>query len=408
MATYSYRAASAAGPIKSGTIEADSPADAVARLQRQGLRPIATAEVRDKAAGASGSTVGAGARRGIKTGPVAKALGELAVLTGAGLPLDRSLTIVVDNSETPPLKALLADLLAQVREGRPLSEAIAGAGAAFPAMTAPMVEAGEASGRLDTALAKLAETLERGEKLRQTFVSAMIYPIILTLLATGVIVLMLLFVVPQFEGLFDSAANDLPATTQLVLAASRGLRSHGLLLIGLLVGAGFLMRAWLRQPTVRRALDWQLISLPRLGDLIRRIETARFARVLGSLLTGGVPLPAALALAQRSIGNRFMAAAVDRVQARVKEGGLVSQEFAATRLFPRIAISFMRTGEETARLDAMLGRLADVLDDEIAVRMARLTGLLTPVITIVMGVIIAVVIGSIMTAILGFNDLALE
>lgn len=399
MAQFHYRAATANGSMREGAIEAGTAAQAVALLRNQGLRPIGVTPMVARRTGAKAR---------LDPAQIAKLFGELATLLGAGLSLDRALGIAIDNAETAAMRQQLQALHKQVKEGVPLSEALSASTAAFPPLAAPMIAAGEASATLPAALAKLAGTLERTQKLRSDVISALIYPAILTGIGLSVIALMLLFIVPQFEGLFQSGQDRLPPMTQFVMHASQGLRAYGLILLAALVGVGALLRGWLRQPGARALLDRQLIALPQIGDLIRRMETGRFARVLGTLLNGGVALAPALALAQRTLGNQVMASAVARIAERVREGSGFSQQATESGIFPRLAISFFRTGEETARLDVMLERLADALDDDVAVRLKRFVTILTPAITIIMGVIVATVIGSIMTAILGFNDLALE
>ena len=402
VARFRYRAAAASGRIESGVIEAGSTADAVVRLQRKGLRPIET--VAEKAGAASPAQP---KRNRAAMVAATKAFGELAVLLDAGLPLDRALVITVENMAGSPAQPALALLLARVKEGVPLSRAIAEAGAAFPPMAAPMAEAGEANGRLGEALGKLAETLERAEALRQSVVSAMIYPVLLTCVSVLVILGMLLFVVPQFEGLFGGAVDRLPPATRFVMGLSRFVRESGLWLLLGLVAGGFGVRQWARQPATRRMLDRRILTMPKIGPLLTRIETARLARVLGSLVDGGVPLPNALDLARRTLANSHFSNAVGGVAEGLKQGGGLSGPLAATGLFPRLALSFIRTGEETARLGPMLGRLADVLDQEVKIALGRIVALLTPAITIAMGVIVAGLIGSIMSAILGFNEMAM-
>lgn len=186
------------------------------------------------------------------------------------------------------------------------------------------------------------------------------------------------------------------------------LRAHGLaLLLGLVIG-GFLIRQWLRAPAMKLARDRILLGLPQVGLLIRYVDTARFARTLGALVTGGVALPTALAMAQRSISNRVIGDAVAQVAGGVKEGEGLTAPLAAAGVFPKLALGFLRTGEETSQLGPMLVKLADVLDKDIKVRLQRLIGLLTPAITVILGVGVATIIAAIMAAILGFNDLAVS
>ena len=402
MATYRYRAATAAGAVRSGVLEGASRAEVIHQLRRLSLMPIVTVE----------ATGGADDKSTIKANGRTRqasinAIGELAVLLDAGLTLDRSLGVCVDNILNPAVKGVFAKLHARVKEGAPLSRAMSESKGLFPPMASAMAEAGEADGRLGAALARLAESLDRAEALRQTIVSSLVYPAILMVVATGVILVMLLFVVPQFESLFAGPHGKLPFATRMVMGASDGVRRYGWLgVIGLVAGV-FAVRQWLRRPGVRMAFDRSLLGAPQIGALVIDAQTAAFARTLGSLVDGGVPLPTALSIAQRSISNSHMAGEIAKVAAGLKEGGGLSGPLAATGVFPPMALSFLRTGEETAQLGKMLLRLADVLDRQVRSTIGRMIAILTPAITVVMGAVVATVIASIMSAILGFNDLAL-
>ncbi len=402
MAVYRYRAATAGGELRSGTLEAPSHSDVLERLRRLGLMPIEAIETRAHAARKTGTSVSGATQQA-----VANALGELAVLLNAGLALDRALSVSIDNCQRPILKTAFVKIRERVKEGWPLARAMAEADNLFPAMACAMAEAGEASGKLDTSLARAAEALERAASLRQTIVSSLVYPIILIVIAVSVICMMLLFVVPQFEDLLSEVGGKVPFMTRLIMDASDILRSYGwLMLLALLVGAVAIYR-WLQQPAVRRAFDRNVLRLPQLGPIVAKAETARFARTLGSLVDSGVALPTAVLIARKSFVNSHMGDAVGRVAVGLKEGAGLSGPLAATRLFPPMAMSFLRTGEETAQLGMMLDRLADVLDREVRNAIQRVIAVMTPVITVVLGVSVATIIASIMSAILGFNDLAL-
>lgn len=401
MATWRYRAIRRDGSALAGEVDAADREDAVASLRRSGATPLELVAVPPRAPG-----------RPRRAGPKAKAaattcIGELAVLIGAGLQLDRALALAIENVEDRKIAETLGEILRDVREGAPLSRAIAQKPELFSPTAMAMIEAGEANGRLGEALSRLAATLEQEAELRRLIGSSMIYPIALLVIAIGVVLLMLLFVVPQFESMFASAAGKLPTATVVVMTASRLLRGYGLamLLGAAVVGvAGALL---LRRPAVRLVRDRLVLALPLLGELVRRVETARFARTLGALIDGEVPLPAALALARRTISNQVLGDTIARVANGVKEGGGLTAPLAASGALPRLAIGFLRTGEETSQLGMMLGRLADVLDRDIRLRIERLIGILTPVITVVLGATVASIIAAIMSAILGFNDLAL-
>lgn len=397
MANFRYRAVRRDGSAVSGEVDALDRDEAIANLRRTGATPLSVVPAAAAKAGKPGRA---------KSGAAATMVGELAVLLNAGLQLDRALALAIENVEDAAIAQRLAVILQDVREGAPLSRALAKTPDLLSPAAIAMAEAGEANGRLGEALARLAQALEREAELRRLVTSAMIYPIALLVIAIGVVLLMLLFVVPQFESLFATSTQELPTATVIVMGASRWLRDEGLVLLLLLVGAGFGLRMALRNPGIRLRLDKLLLAMPQLGELLRRIETARFARTLGSLIESEVPVPAALALSQRTIGNRVIGDAIATVADGVKEGGGLTAPLAASGALPRIAIGFLRTGEETSQLGLMLTRLADVLDRDVKLRVERLIGILTPAITVVLGATVASIIAAIMSAILGFNELA--
>ncbi|OYW45797.1 MAG: type II secretion system protein [Sphingomonadales bacterium 32-68-7] len=401
MAAFRYRAVDAQGRVSSGAVEAPDQLRAVAEIRRRGVTPIdisAGAADRREASPKTSSKLQAATRR---------LIGELAVLLNAGLPLDRALALAIENIDDSAARTHFEALLGDVREGMALSQAMAARSWLFPPTAQAMAEAGEANGRLGDALVRLSAALESADELRRLVSTSMIYPGILSALSVGVILLMLLYVVPQFENLFTTAGDRLPASSQVIMGASRALREHGLVMLGAVVAAGIGARHLASRPGARQVLDRFVLTLPQVGTLIRHFETARFARTLGVLLEGEVPLPAALALARRSIANRAISDIVGKVADGVKEGEGLTAPLAATRVFPKIAIGFLRTGEETSRLPLMLGRLADVMDRDVKLRLQRTIAFLTPLITIVLGAAVAGIIASIMVALLGFNDMAI-
>jgi general secretion pathway protein F len=278
----------------------------------------------------------------------------------------------------------------------------------FSPAAAAMAEAGEANGALGPALTRLADMLERAEALRRLIGTAMIYPAALTIIAVGVILLMLLFVVPQFESLFSQAKGQLPPASAFVMAASAFVRTWGWWMLAGCIGFGFIVRKVFARPAMRAVTDRAVLRIPQMGMLVRYIETARFSRTLGVLIDGNVPLPHALALARRTVANSHIGNAIEQVADGVREGGGLAAPLASANVFPKLAIGFLRTGEETSQLGPMLGRLSDVLDRDVGIRLQRLIGILTPVITIILGASVASIIAAIMSAIIGFNELAIS
>lgn len=400
MAIFAYRAITASGGPASGEVESSSRAQALAAVRRLGLSPLELNEVA-RAAQSGRIRVDAKTRAA-----VTKTISELAVLIGAGLQLDRALALAIENIEGPVVRGQFLEILSNVKEGMPLSRAMAANDALFTPMAVAMTEAGEADGKLGAALGRLAEALTQADDLRSLITTSMIYPVILLVIAVAVILLMLLFVVPQFENLFVGAGDKLPAASRTVMAASQALRAHGLVMLGVGLITAFGLRQWLRRPSMKLSVDQMVLRIPQVGTLVRYIDTARFSRTLSVLITGGVALPVALAMAQRAISNREIGDAVAKVAAGVKEGEGLTAPLAAANVLPKLALGFLRTGEETSQLGPMLGRLADVLDRDVKIRLQRLISLLTPAITVILGATVALIIASIMTAILGFNDLA--
>lgn len=402
MTTFRYRAATTRGVLKTGTLDGASVRDALERVRQLGLVPIEAVETAQRTARVNPVRSNSGTRRA-----VANTLGELAVLLTAGLTLDRALLLCSENVSSVPVRDAFGQLRERVKQGVSLARAMAEMGDLFSPMSCAMTEAGEASGQLGQALAKLAESLDRAEALRETIVSALIYPALLTIVAIGVILVMLLVVVPQFESLFEDMGGKLPFMTQMVMGASDAVRTYGPIAALALAISAFAGYRMIQQPQVRLAFDRNMLRVPSLGPLIRNSETARFARTLGSLVESGVALPTAIAISQRTIGNSYMAQAIAGVADGLKHGGGLSGPLARTGVFPKSAMSFLRTGEETAQLGLMLNRLADVLDRDVRTAVQRSIAILTPAMTVIMGVVVATVIASIMSAMLGFNDLAL-
>jgi general secretion pathway protein F len=398
MASFQYRAVDASGRISSGSVIALDRGKAIAEIRRNGAIPIDIAEaaVPKKVAKASRKT----------QADVGRLVGELAVLLDAGLPLDRAFALAIDNVQSAGARSQFVSMLAEVREGRSLSQAMAARPNLFSPTAQAMAEAGELNGRLAEALARLSAAMESAEDLRRIVVTSMIYPTMLLILAIGVILLMLLYVVPQFESLFASTGGQLPASSMAIMSASRALRRYGLFIFGGIILLGFLVRQLASRPAARAAFDRTILNVPLLGMLVQHFETARFARTLAVLLEGNVPLPTALKLSRRSIANQTMGTLVDKVADGLKEGEGLSQPLGATGVFPKVAVGLLRTGEETSRLPLMLSRLADIMDKDVKVRIERSITVITPLIVIILGATVAGIIASIMSALLGFNDLA--
>ncbi|WP_435103500.1 type II secretion system F family protein [Arhodomonas sp. AD133] len=403
MALFYYKAADAAGEVVEGELEAADDGQAVARLQDRGLIPVRV----QPAGGALG-----GLRRLRSSGKRVKGqhirvfTQELSVLLKAGLPLDRALQILADLAPEEHVKSLVNNVLDRVRGGDPLSDALEAQGKTFSRFYVNMVRAGELSGSLDAVLKRLVEYLERMRELRESVVSALIYPAILLVVSVLSVFVLLTFVVPRFTALFEDAGRALPVSTQIVVAAGDFLRGYWWM-IGLgIVAAVLLFRQILADPGRREAWDRFKLRLPVLGDLTSKLEAARFCRTLGTLLENGVPMLTALGIVRETISNRAMARALGVASDGLKEGRGMAGPLLEADLFPRLGLQMIRVGEETGHMEYTLGQVAELYDEEVRVAVKRMLSLLEPVLIIGLGLVIAFIIIAILTAILSVNELA--
>jgi general secretion pathway protein F len=405
MPRFRYRALSAGGEIVAGTAEAADAAAVIARLHDQALLPIeAVAErERQRLAFDLRRFLGGGGR--LRELP--RMTRQLARLGEAGLPLDRALEIVENLAADGPSQAVLRGVLERVRDGAGLAEALAAQSKAFPPAYVAIVRAGEESGALPMVLSRLADFLIRAEANRQRVASALVYPLLLVVVAALSVAVVLTVVLPQFEPLFEQAGARLPTGTRIVMALGDGLRAFWWVGLAAVATAAFAGRQLLQYPVIAAGRDRLVLSLPHAGELVRKFEVGRFARTLGVLLANGVPAARALMLSGATIGNRVIAEAVATVAARFKEGEGLSASLARGGQFPHLALRLIEIGEETGRLDELLSETAAIYDDEVEQAVERLIALMVPAITIAMGIVIALIIVAVMTAMISINDLAI-
>jgi general secretion pathway protein F len=405
MAVFRYKAVTESNEILEGEMEAPAQAAVVERLRGLGHLPLHASEI----AANSPSLVSKGGLftlRRTSNRDVFLITHELATLLRAGVALDRAIETLIDLGENERTKALLRRILARLRSGVSLADALAESGGIFPHYYASMVRAGEASGALDIVLGRLAEFLEKSQQLRETVKTALYYPIFLLLMAVVSLIILLTFVVPEFKPLFDSAGAALPLSTRILVAVGDFIKAYGwLVLIGLLALA-YLTRRYLSTPAGRALWDSFVLRLPLIGVLVTKIEVARFSRTASTLLQNGVGLLNTLGIVRDTIKNTTIASSIDNVALRLKEGRGLAQPLMATGQFPKLVVHLVRVGEETGKLEDMLAKVADIYDEEVSRTTARMLALLVPVLTIVMGVMVASIITSIISAIFSVNTLA--
>ena len=405
MPRYRYEAVDASGEVVRDELDAATLDAAIARLRDQGLLPLAVNEAKSGfLRGGFGQPLFS-KRRALSRKTIALLTQQLASLLHAGMPLDRALTILIGVTEDEQAKPVLERVQEKVRGGSSLADALEVQGV-FSRFYLNMVRAGEAGGALDVVLKRLTEFLERSQALRETVTSALIYPIILLSVSALSVIILLTFVVPQFQRLFADAGKALPLATQIVIAVGDGFRYYWWVGAILFVLLSAIARRQLSQPESRARWDDRFLRLPLFGDLIAKVETARLSRTLGTLLGNGVSMLNALTIVRETLSNQVLAGALGEVAEHVKTGRGLADPLLEAGRFPKLAVQMIRVGEETGQLQEMLLQVADAYDGEVQTAVKRLLTLLEPALILGLGVIIAGIIMSILVAILSLNDLA--
>ena len=384
MPVFQYKALHADGRLAEGEIEAGGRQEAFRQMESRGLKPIKVAEH------PNGKTPGTAARKGgngtgtrgeVAAEPKAKlSLGGnritgrmlenftrlLASLLSAGVPLSRALTILTREASTPAARSKWKEIHGLVVDGVSLADAMAQSPETFPRVYVAMVQAGETGGFLDLVLAQIADFQAREKELRGKVTTALLYPVILLVLALGVLVFLLVFFIPRFQTVFTGFGGSLPLLTQAIVATSDGLRNYGLVVLAALLVGTYAVRAWIVSEQGRRAWERLILRTPVLGPLIAQFAMARFSRMLGTLLGAGVPLVQALNVARKSIRNQILVDAGSNAIERVKEGDGLGESLADCRsLFPGSVLEMVSVAEESGKLDQELVRIATVTEGDL-------------------------------------------
>lgn len=401
MPSFHYKAVRLDGEGIEGQMEAPDEGGVIRQLQKENLIPLSVR----RAGGLRDQLFANRRRRNLTMKEIGTLTRELATLLEAGLTLDRSLQILIELGTEERVNRVLEDLQARVRGGATFSAALEQQGGQFPRLYINMVRAGESSGALDGVLARLAEYLERSADLRETVVSALVYPLILLVVAGLSVILLLVFVVPQFAVLFKDMGAALPLPTRFVMALGDFFRDFWWALLALIAMIALAIEKALTKPEVRDRFDSRVLRLPLFGDLIWKMETARFCHTLSTLLKNGLTLLSALNLAKEVVSNRKLAGLMSEAGEDLKRGRGLAQPFTQREILPQMALQMVRVGEESGALDGMLAKVAAIYDKETQLSVKRLLTLLEPALIIGLGIVVAGIIISIIVPILGANDL---
>ena len=395
MAIFSYRATSLDGAITEGVIEAVDENTAKDLLKNSGVIPLKITSPKE---GIRKKLISRSPKVDILTFTT-----ELSALLNAGLPLDRTLNILSEISEGSKMKEIVNSVLKSIREGSSFSEALQRHPNIFSRLYVNMVKAGESGGVLNIVLEKLNEFLESSKDLKEHVVSAMIYPAILFLTGIASIIVLLVYVFPSFTSIFEDLGTSIPVSTQVIITASDIMVSYWWLLILLSVTAWLSFRSYVKSSTGR--YNWDAAKLRLAGEIIKQLETARFTRTLGTLLRSGVPMIQALNNSKDIISNRVIASSIDTVSKDVKEGRGITAPLSRAKIFPPLALSMIKVGEETGQLDTMLLQVATTYEKSLRSAIKRFVGLLQPAMVIFMALLIGFIVISMLTAIISVTDL---
>ncbi|HSM99970.1 MAG TPA: type II secretion system inner membrane protein GspF [Rudaea sp.] len=402
MALYRYKAVTPTGEVLEGQFEVASNDEAVARIQDAGNIPLEIHAAVD--GGGAGSLAGLFARAAMSPAQVLQFTQQLSTLLGAGQPLDRALQILLELPESEKARRIIERIRDHVRGGAPLSDGLEAEPQVFSKLYVNMVRAGEVGGALDTTLARLAQYLERAKALKESVINALIYPAILIVMVFAALFVLLVFVVPQFAPMFKDMNVELPMITKIVLAIGNTLRDFWWGIAGLIFVGVMYVRRQLADPPTRLKFDAWILKRRLFGTLIARLETARLARTLGTLLKNGVPLLTALGIGRNVLANSALAEAVDAATEEVKTGGGLAFALGQSKRFPKLALQMIAVGEESGALDDMLIKTADTFDAEARNTVDRLLAALVPAITVVMTGVVAVIMMAILLPILNITS----
>lgn len=395
MATFSYRATTMEGAIIEGAVEATDEKHAVDMLRNTGVIPLKIAAPRE-------GTKGRFSLKSTK-GDLLVFTTELSALLGAGLPLDRSLNIIAEISESKEMKGIVQAILRSIREGSSFSDALQKHPKVFPKIYVSMMRAGESGGVLDVVLDKLNEFLETSKELKEHVVSAMIYPSILIVAGGTSIIFLLTFVLPKFSVIFSELGTSLPLPTKIVLALSSAIKYYWWIALSLMVPGWIMIKSYIKTPQGR--YRWDSFKLKLLGEVIIKLETARFSRTLGTLLKSGVPLLQALNNSKDVISNQVIASSINAVSKGAKEGKGIAAPLATSNVFPPLALSMIKVGEETGQLDVMLLKVASTYEKSLRVAVKRFVSFLEPAMILGMGLVIGFIVVSMLMAIFSMTEL---
>ncbi|MCG7496774.1 type II secretion system inner membrane protein GspF [Vibrio sp. Of7-15] len=395
MAAFEYKALDAKGKQKKGVQEGDNARQVRQRLKEQGLIPVEVIETKAKERKKSSSTLSF--KRGISTNELALLTRQLSTLVQASMPLEECLKAVAEQSDKPRIRNMIMGVRSRVVEGYTLSDSLAEYPHIFDELFCAMVSAGEKSGHLDTVLNRLADYSENRQQMRSKLQQAMIYPIMLTLIAVSVVAFLLATVVPKIVEQFVHMGQGLPPVTEVLLAASNFVQNWGLVVVALIIGLFMMLKMALQRPAFRLNWDRKILSLPVIGKVARGLNTSRFARTLSICTSSAIPLLDGMKVAADVMSNQWVKQQVLAASDRVREGASLKASLDQTKLFPPMMLHMIASGERSGELEQMLTRAADNQDRDFESLVNMALGIFEPLLIVAMaGIVLFIVVATLM------------
>jgi type IV pilus assembly protein PilC len=382
MSAFEWEGKTLRGEMRKGTVKSDSPAALRADLRKDGIILVRWTEKKEGAAGR---------RRGgkkVKILSVVLFTRQLATMITSGLPLVQSLDILASQIEDKNLKTIVGEIKERIEGGSRFADALKEYPQCFDTLYVNLVVAGEEGGTLDSVLIRLAAYMEKTEKLKKKVKSAMIYPISIVVVATGVVMILLIFVIPVFENMFKDMGASLPAPTEFVIMLSRMLKSSIHFLIVIAIIGVFLFKRYYRTEAGRRRVDRIILKIPLFGVLAVKASVARVTRTLATLLSSGVAILDSLVIVAKVAGNKIVEDALVIARLRISEGKSMSEPLEQSGVFPPMVVQMVQVGESTGALDNMLNKVADFYEEDVDTMVTNLTALMEPLIMMFLGVIL--------------------
>ncbi len=402
MGAFDYKAVDPSGKEIKGVLEGETARQVRQLLRDQQLLPIAVTEVAEKE---TARQFNISFRRGLSPGDLALITRQIATLVQSSMPLEQALLAVGEQNEIPRVKSIVLGVRARVMEGYTFADGLASFPKAFPELYRATVAAGEQSGHLDAVLERLADYTESRQELRQKILNAMIYPIVLTVLAIAIVSGMLVYVVPKVIGVFANTDRELPMLTSFLIRLSEFLQSFGILVVVVLIAVAIGIWILLQQQGPREQFDRFLLRMPLFGRLVRGFNTARFTRTFSILMGSGVPIIESLHISAQVVTNMSMKSAVDDAALRIREGESIGTSLGDSGHFPPLCIHLISSGEASGQLETMLSRAASNQEREMDGLIGTLLNILEPALIIGMGAMVLLIVLAILLPIFQLNEL---